>query len=352
MKNIFISPTTKILEAMKILGSTSSKCLIVSGKNKFFYGTLNDGDLRRGILKGLSGKETIKSIYQKKPIVIFEKEFSLNLAKNLMRKNQLSILPVLNKKNLVTNYLVWNEIFGEKKQSDFLKNINFIIMAGGKGTRLAPFTKVLPKPLLPIDDKPIIQHIIERFLNFGGKNFFISVNYKSLLLKSFFNELKPQYKVKFLEEHQPLGTVGGLQLHRKNLNKNDIFLCNCDVLLDADFSEMYSFHNKRKNDLTIIASTKNYEIPYGICQIDKKGKLKKIVEKPKSKLFVNTGFYIMKRQILNLIPKNRFFHMTQLIELAKKKKFTVAVYPIRDNDWIDIGQLSNYTNIQEQLDKK
>ena len=121
--------------------------------------------------------------------------------------------------------------------------------------------------------------------------------------------------------------------------------------MDADFSEMYNFHNKRKNDLTIIASTKNYEIPYGICQIDKKGKLKKIVEKPKSKLFVNTGFYIMKRQILNLIPKNRFFHMTQLIELAKKKKFTVAVYPIRDNDWIDIGQLSNYTNIRERLDK-
>ena len=179
MKNIFISPSTKILEAMNLLSVTSSKCLIVSGKDKYFYGTLNDGDLRRGILKGLTGKETIKSLYQKKPIVILEK-FSLSVAKNLMRKNQLSILPVLNKKNIVTNYLVWNEIFGDKKQSDLLKSINFIIMAGGKGTRLAPFTRVLPKPLLPIDDKPIIQHIIERFLNFGGKNFFISVNYKKV----------------------------------------------------------------------------------------------------------------------------------------------------------------------------
>tara|TARA_B100001248_G_scaffold262654_1_gene260455 strand:- start:15140 stop:16195 length:1056 start_codon:yes stop_codon:yes gene_type:complete len=348
MKNIFISPSTKILEAMRLLGSTSSKCLIVSGKNKFFYGTLNDGDLRRGILKGLSGKETIKSLYQKKPIVIYEKEFSLNTAKNLMRKNLLSILPVLNKENLVINYLAWNDVFGDKSQSDSLKNINFIIMAGGKGTRLAPFTKVLPKPLLPIDEKPIIQHIIEKFLNFGGKNFFISVNYKSLLLKSFFNELKPSYNIKFLEEQEPLGTVGGLQLHKTKLNKNDIFLSNCDVLLDVDFSEMYDFHKKRKNDLTIVASTKNYEIPYGICQIDKKGKLKKIVEKPKSKFFVNTGFYIMKRQILNLIPKNRFFHMTQLIELAKKKKYSVAVYPIGDKDWIDIGQLSNYTDIKEK----
>ena len=106
---------------------------------------------------------------------------------------------------------------------------------------------------------------------------------------------------------------------------------------------MYNFHNKRKSDLTIVASAKNYEIPYGICHIDKKGKLKKIVEKPKSKLFVNTGLYIMKPKILNLIPKNRFFHMTQLIELAKKKKYSVTVYPIGDKDWIDIGELSNYS---------
>ena len=143
-------------------------------KDKYFYGTLNDGDLRRGILKGLTGKETIKSLYQKRPIVILEKEFSLNVAKNLMRKNQLSILPVLNKKNYSYKLpsLEWD--FWRKKQSDFLKSINFIIMAGGKGTRLAPFTRVLPKPLLPIDEKPIIQHIIERFLNFGGKIFYFS----------------------------------------------------------------------------------------------------------------------------------------------------------------------------------
>ena len=352
MKNIFISPSTSILEAMKLLAKTSSKCLIVTGKKNFFYGTLNDGDLRRGILKGLSSKDIIKSIYQKKPIVIFEKEFTLNAAKNLMRKNILPVLPVLNKKNLVTNYLTWNQLFGEKKHSDYLKNINFIIMAGGKGTRLAPFTKVLPKPLLPINDKPVIQHIIERFLNFGGKNFFISINYKSLLLKSFFNELKPDYNIKFLEEHKPLGTVGGLQLHKKKLIKNDIILCNCDVLVDTDFNEMYNFHNKSKSDLTIVASAKNYEIPYGICHIDKKGKLKKIVEKPTTRLFVNTGLYIMKPKILNLIPKKRFFHMTQLIELVKKKKYSVAVYPIGDKDWIDMGELSSYNQHIDFQEKK
>lgn len=342
MKNIFISPSTKILDAMKILAATSSRCLIVVSKKKYFYGTLNDGDIRRGLIKGLSGGENIKSIYQRKPIVIYERNFSINQAKNLIRKNLLPVLPILSSKKILIKYLTWNQLFGEKKTNNSLKNLNFVIMAGGKGTRLEPFTKVLPKPLLPINDKPVIQHIIEKFLNYGAKNFFISVNYKSLLLKSFFNELKPNYNIKLLKEQEPLGTVGGLQLHKKKLIKNDIFLSNCDILIDADFSAMYDFHLKNKNDLTVIASTKNYEIPYGICHIDKKGKLKKIVEKPKSSYFVNTGLYIMKPKILNLIPKNRLFDMNQLIDIAIKQKFSVSVYPIRDKDWIDTGEPSIY----------
>tara|TARA_Y100000591_G_C21848376_1_gene710049 strand:- start:571 stop:1617 length:1047 start_codon:yes stop_codon:yes gene_type:complete len=343
MKNIFISPSTKIIEAMKLLASTNSQCLIVTSKKNLFHGTLNDGDLRRGILRGLSGKDNIQSLYQKKPIVIYEDDFSLNHAKNLMRKNRLPVLPILNKKKLVLNYLTWDKVFGLKRKSNFLKNIDFVIMAGGKGVRLSPFTKVLPKPLLPIEEKPVIEHIIEKFTNHGGRNFSISVNYKSLLLKSYFKELKPNYRIKFLEEKKPLGTVGGLRQHIKKFKKNDIFLCNCDVIIDADLSEIYNFHNNKKNDLTIVASAKNYEIPYGVCHINKSGKLIKIEEKPKSKFFVNTGLYIFKPKIIDLIPNNTFFHMTQLIELAKKKKFKVGICPITDSDWVDIGHLTNYS---------
>ena len=197
MKNIFILPTTKIVQAMKSLASANTRCLIVTRKDRYFLGTLNDGDLRRGVLKGLSGKETIKTIYQKKPITVYEKKFSISHVRNLMRKNLLTIIPVLNEKNFVTDYLTWNKFFGIKNDNS-LKNINIVIMAGGKGARLSPFTKVLPKPLLPIDEKPVIEHIIEKFTNLGGKNFNISVNYKSLLLKSYFKELKPNYKVRFL----------------------------------------------------------------------------------------------------------------------------------------------------------
>ena len=345
MKNIFISKSTKIIEAMKLLTETRLHCLIVTNKKRYFFGTLNDGDIRRGILKGMSYQETIKSLYQRKPTVIYEKEFSINLAKNLMRKKILPILPVLNNKNVVINFLSWEKVFGEKKNNEYLKKINFVIMAGGKGSRLAPYTKVLPKPLLPIKDKPVIEHIINKFRNYGGYNFNISINYKSLLLKSYFKELKPKYRIKFLDENKPLGTVGGLHLHKKKFMKNDIILCNCDVIFNIDFSEMYNFHKERENDLTIIVSAKNYEIPYGICHINKRGKLKKIVEKPKSEFFVNTGLYVFKPKILNLIPKNEFFHMTQLIERVKMKKYTVGVYPIRDTDWIDIGQITNYKDL-------
>ena len=214
-------------------------------------------------------------------------------------------------------------------------------MAGGKGTRLAPFTKVLPKPLLPINEKPVIEHIIEKFFDYGIANFYITVNYKSLLLKSFFTELKPNYSVKFLGEKKPLGTVGCLKNYRKYF-KNSFFVCNCDVIVDVDYNDVYNFHQKRKNDITIVASTKKFEIPYGVCEINKKGNLKKIVEKPKQNLLANVGLYLLNPRILKLIPKNKYFHMTELIEVCRKKGFKVGVFPINDSDWLDAGQLSAF----------
>ena len=345
MKNIFILPSTSILQAMKKLSNTNTKCLIVAGINRQFHGTLNDGDLRRGLLKGMTGQDSIVKIYQKKPTFLYENNVSSkNFARNLMKKNMLTILPVLNKKKIVTNYFTWNELFKEKEKNDNLKNINIVIMAGGEGTRLSPFTKILPKPLMPYNNRPIIQHIIEKFLNFGAKKFYVSVNYKSSLMKSYFNEIKPQYNLNFLKENEPLGTVGGLQLHKKKLYKKDIFLSYCDILINADFSEVYNFHIQNNNDLTVVVSAKKYKIPYGICNIDKKGNLKTMIEKPSTKFFVNTGLYILKPKILNLIPEKKFFHMNQLIDKVIKKKMKVSVYPVRDEDWIDTGNLSNYTN--------
>ncbi len=251
------------------------------------------------------------------------------------------MLPILEKNGTLAGYLSWQDIFGVQRKNENLKGVSAVIMAGGKGDRLEPFTKVLPKPLIPVNEKPVIEHIIEKFTFFGMADFYLTVNYKSRILKSFFQELQPEYSVKFFDETKPLGTVGGLKPHKKNF-KDPFFVTNCDIIIDSDYSDIYNFHISNKNDLTLVASTKDFEIPYGVCKLDKKGQLSGINEKPKQNFLANTGLYILNPEVLNLIPKNKFFHMTDLIKNAKKKKMKVGLYPIEDSKWIDIGQWSEY----------
>ena len=341
MKNILISPKAKIVYAMKRLSKTGEGCLIVTDSKKKILGTLTDGDIRRGILKGLSIEKKIDLIYSKNPMALIKGKYTIEDAKKMMTYHKQELLPIINKNNVFVNYLSWESVFGSKKKNKNLQNISIVIMAGGKGDRLAPFTKILPKPLIPINDKPIIEHIIEKFTLSGANKFYITVNYKSLILKSFFKELNPSYLIKFFEEKKPLGTVGGLQEHKKFF-KDPFFVTNCDIIVDADYSDIYDFHKTNKNDITLVASTKDFEIPYGICELNNKGGLSNINEKPRQNFLANTGLYVLNPKVLKLIPKNKFFHMTQLIKIAKKRKLLVGVYPVEDSKWVDIGQWSMY----------
>ena len=176
------------------------------------------------------------------------------------------------------------KVFGKEKTEKSLSKISVIIMAGGKGTRLKPFTEILPKPLIPVGNKPVIEHIIDKFCLYGVKDFYVSTVYKSRILKSYFYDLKPNYNVKFLNEDKPLGTVGGLEKYVKKF-KNSTFITNCDIVINADFDQMLEFHKKYKNDITLVVSTKSHEVPYGVCELDDKGKFLNIFEKPKKFLF-------------------------------------------------------------------
>ena len=216
-----------------------------------------------------------------------------------------------------------------------------VILAGGKGTRLAPFTDVLPKPLLPLNKKTVIEHIIEKFTSVGVKDFYLSINYKSLILKSYFKELKPKYFVNFVKEKKPLGTAGSLKLV-ENKFKKPIFISNCDTIINTDYSEIYKFHIKNKFKITIVASAQEHIIPYGICELNSKGQLLGIDEKPRHNLFVNTGLYIIDPTVIKLIPKNKYFDITELIKKVRSKKLKVGVFPIDEDSWIDVGQLEDY----------
>ena len=235
-------------------------------------------------------------------------------------------------------------IFFKKKINPEKIDIEVVIMSGGKGTRLKPFTNILPKPLMPIRGRPIIELIIEKFLENGCKNFYLTTHYKSELLKAFFQEIKPNYKISFIKEKKQLGTIGGLSLLRRKLNKSkeNIFVVNCDVLHNFNYNDFYTHHLKNKFDITLIASTKNFKIPYGVCEINKMGHLKKMREKPEQNFLVNTGLYLMKKRILKLIPSNQKFDLTDLIILSKKRGFKIGVYPIDDHNWKDIGQIDSY----------
>jgi NDP-sugar pyrophosphorylase family protein len=223
-----------------------------------------------------------------------------------------------------------------------------VIMAGGQGTRLAPFTSVLPKPLIPVGDRTVIEIIIDQFLPYGLDNFYLSVNYKSKILKSFFEELAPSYSVTYLEEKEPRGTAGSLRMLYAP-TPEPLIVTNCDVMIQADYAELVSFHTDNNYDLTLVASLKDYHIPYGVCELENGGSLARITEKPQYSFLVNTGMYVVRRDRLGLIPEQARCDMTDFIEQIKKTGGRIGVFPIGESAWVDTGEWTEYRKALDSL---
>lgn len=349
MKKFIIYKDISIRKALKSLSATGEKCLIVVDKNKTLLGTLSDGDLRNAILKGIDISNTIKNIYNPNPTILKDKKFDIEKVKTIFLNNKFDIIPVVDKKYKIVKVLRWSSIFKMKKNSSEKKlKIPVVIMAGGKGTRMEPFTKILPKPLVPIHERPVIEHIIDRFIDIGIDKFVLSVNHKSRIMKAYFEELNPNYNIEFIEEDSPLGTAGSLKFLENQFHET-FFVTNCDIIIKADYFDLFKFHKKNKNDITLVASLKNYIIPYGTCEINSDGYLKNLNEKPEFDFLINTGLYVLNPEIIKLIKEKRIYHFTDLINDAKKSGKRIGVYPIDDDDWIDVGQWAEYQKAVEQL---
>jgi len=346
MKNIFVFENSNIHEVMKKLQKTGERCLVVVNKNKRLLGTINDGDIRRAILNQISTSTSIKNIYEKKCTYVQSKKFKIEKILKIIKSKKIDLVPVVNNNKIVINYLTLKEIEGLTSPKKIA--IDVIIMAGGRGTRLKPFTHILPKPLIPLKDKTVIEKIIDNFRKFGVKKFIISINYKSKIIKSFFDELNPNYKYKFIEEKKSLGTAGSLG-YLQNKIKKDYFITNCDTLIDFDYSEAYKAHKENKNDITVVVSSKKFTIPYGVCKINESGLLNSIQEKPSQHSLINTGMYVVNNQIFRLIKKSKFLNFTDLILLARKKNKKVGIYPISERSWLDIGQWDGYEKTLKRL---
>ena len=349
MKDITIQPNITIRQAMKKLNQAGEKCLVIVDEKNTLLGTLSDGDLRKSILKGVVVGDPIKSIYQQNPTVLVEGKYSLSEAKKLFLKHNFDLIPVVNENRLLTDILHFQSVFknAENQQKSKL-DVPVIIMAGGRGTRMQPFTKILPKPLVPIQEKPIIEHIIQRFTDIGCHEFYLTVNYKGRILKAYFEELQPEYRVHFVEEDEPLGTAGSLRFMERKLDK-PFFVTNCDIIIKSDYASIYDFHQNGGYDVSLVASTKEYIIPYGTCELNGGGDLSHINEKPKYDFLINTGMYILNPDVLKLIPNNKFYHITHLIEDAKHQGKKVGVFPIDDDAWIDVGQWTEYKQAVKRL---
>ena len=232
-----------------------------------------------------------------------------------------------------------------------LSDVSVVVMAGGKGTRLYPYTKILPKPLIPIGDVPIMERIIDKFRDAGVENFYATVNYRKSMIKSYFNDQMIDYKMCYVEENKPLGTAGSLKLIPERFDKPFI-VTNCDILIHADYSDIYKYHQESGNELTIVSALKNIVVPYGVIHSSENGAVEFMEEKPKLSYFVNTGMYILNANLVDDIPEDEFFHMTHLADKLLAEGRRVGMYPIGEDSFLDMGEFEEMHRMEEKLNLK
>jgi dTDP-glucose pyrophosphorylase/CBS domain-containing protein len=347
INTIVISESVSIVDAMTKLNLAPDQTLFVVSKDNVLLGTLTDGDLRRSIIAGADLHNPISSIYNKEPHFLIEKEFNDEAVVTIFLEDDFKIIPVISDNKKIIGYISAKD-YSNTDTNISKVNIPVVIMAGGRGSRLEPFTKILPKPLIPLNEKAIIEHIIDKFTFYGNNSIYLTLNYKSKLIKAFFDDLQKDYTINFIDEKMELGTAGSLKL-LEGVVDSSFFISNCDVLVDVDLSDFYNVHNENNNLLTVVVSTMKHILPYGSCDLNSDGSLRGIIEKPATNHLVNTGFYIMNSKILKYIPENKSYDMPELIVDTIKDGGKVGIYPISDNSWIDVGQWPEYNKALEKF---
>jgi len=337
IKERIIKPSDSILHALKIMDKIGVKSLLVidQGTN-YFKGVLSIGDIQRAIINNISMQNSISGILRHNPRVSFVNS-SVEQIKSEMIRFRMEFMPVVDEHQKVIRIYFWEDLFGEKSYLPIKQfQLPVVIMAGGLGTRLRPFTNVLPKPLFPLSERTIIEEIIDRFKKHGCKEFYISVNYKAELIEYYLKSLELDCNLHYFKENIPLGTAGSLHMLKDQI-KGTFFVTNCDIVIEQDYSEILDYHLTNKNEFTIVAVLKHLPIPYGTLDTGKNGKLLNLTEKPEIIFKINSGMYIMESHLLKEIPKNQLFHITTLIENIKAKNAKIGVFPVSSGFWLDIG---------------
>lgn len=348
LQTLCITKDTSIIDSLKTLNETGKKILLVT-ENKKMLGVITDGDIRRWLIKNGDLKENVGKVMKTSAKYIFEGYNTREKAIQIMKEFSLEAVPVLNHNYEPIDIIFLKDTLNNDTVQYPQINVPVVIMAGGKGTRLYPYTKVLPKPLIPIGDMTIIERIIDSFKKYGCNDFFITVNYKKILIKSYFEEVNADYNYNFIEEKDYFGTGGSL-FYLKDTIDAPFFLTNCDILLSIDYSELFKFHIENNNDITVVTSLKPFQIPYGVINVNDNNQIVSMIEKPKYDFQVNTGMYVLNPDVLEDIPKEQFFNITDLLEEYIKKGKRVAAYTISAEQWADMGEMDKMNEMIKRVE--
>jgi dTDP-glucose pyrophosphorylase len=340
LKKYIVSYNSNIRNAIKKIDAGGIGFAVVLDEQENVIGVISDGDFRRAVLTGINMNDSVLKISNSN-FKYLEDICSDEDKLGYLNQFGVEALPVIKDHRLID--LITHDFLQENGNRKIESQINLpvVIMAGGKGARLAPFTKVLPKPLIPIGKLSIIEIIMNNFNDYGMDNFYLTLNYKAGVIKAYLKDANIPYNIKFIDEEKELGTAGSLY-DLKGIITTDFFVSNCDVIIKDNYSDIYKLHKRNNNALTVITSLQHYKIPYGVCKIENGGKLKEIQEKPEYDILINTGMYLLAPEALDYIPKNKFHHITDLIHTLMREGLKVGTYPVSEKSYVDIGQWKEY----------
>lgn len=340
---LIVPKETSIRESIDKLVNGGKKTLFVLDDSNRLLGIFTNGDMRKILLSSTDFSNPIETVMNKTPIVFDSKRDAIDYSKS----KQLITYPIVVDGVLIDALFEDDESF-KKDNNKTLENVPLVMMAGGKGTRLYPYTKILPKALIPIGELTISERIINSFTKYGCKDVYMILNYKANMIKAYFNELNADFNVKYETESSFLGTGGGLSL-LKNKIYNTFIVTNCDILIEDDLSCAYKTHKQNGNAITMICSSKNFQIPYGVIKSTKEGTIEGIEEKPQFNFLINTGVYILEPEILDLLEDNMAISMPELALKCKNNNMKVGIFPVSDKAWLDMGQFDTMNQMLEHF---
>lgn len=340
-----VKSTVSIIDVMAILEKLPVKNVYVVDEDNRLLGSITDGDIRRYAVMHRS-MEGVAASCMKSPCVSCESKDEGLL---LLRQYKIHSVPLVDKNGAIIEIIYDHEVLKEPTLVDEeYRSIPVVMMAGGKGERLYPYTSVLPKPLIPIAGTPIAERILTRFEKAGFSNYILSLNYKKNIIKAYFDDVMNNCSFTYVEETKPLGTGGSLRL-MEDLLFDDFFVINCDMLIDVNLNSLISLHKKEGNVITVVSSLKRIYIPYGVIETDSKGNILKMREKPSQEQFINTGMYLVNKKAFEYFPNRETFHMTDVIDELMKAGQKVGIFAISDTAFMDMGVMSELDKMNQKL---